>query len=110
CIISPRDYRTMIYTLQKAVLWEGLMYSHFFATRRRGADIVSLCARVLRGAVAINLIWIAATAPCLAAITTATATTPAVREILAPFGETDLLETAFRDGVSAYESADYNLA
>jgi TPR repeat protein len=86
------------------------MHSQSVAHRRRDAGIVRLRAHALRGAASISLVWIAATAPCAAAITTATATAPSVREMLAPLGDMDLLETAFRDGVNAYEAADYNLA
>src|SRR5204862_965198 len=73
-------------------------------------DIVSLRARALQNIAIGGLLFFIAAGQCAAAIGASSSAMPPAREALAPLGETDLLETAFRDGVSAYESADYGLA
>jgi TPR repeat protein len=81
----------------------------YFSARRVCADQPRSRLRRLQGIALAGSLFVAAV-PYAAAITTATLSTAASSELLAPFKENDLLEDAFREGVNAYEVGDYDTA
>src|SRR5256885_15371014 len=60
--------------------------------------------------IALGLLCFVATTQYATALTTTALAATSPQELLAPFKDSDLLETAFRDGVTAYEVGDYTLA
>jgi TPR repeat protein len=83
------------------------MYQYNFADRRNRTPSST---RALWRLVFVSLLLVGIS-PCAVAVSAAPFTTTAPpRELLAPLGEGDLMETAFREGIAAYESGDYNLA
>jgi TPR repeat protein len=98
----------MIYTCEK-YFWEGSVHYLNFAGRRNRADCMPLRARALARLAFGGLLFIAL-AQQASAISAPPLGAAPVQELLAPFREGDLIETAFREGLSAYESGDYKLA